>query len=130
MAASSGAPLFPGGMLLVVDQPAVGVFFPVELALLGLGQVAAVGFHFGVLLGLDGPVVGAQLPRVALAELAISYALVDARTLIVDAPVELIATRMLGGESAARRARRVAPTSRVGRRRQQQQSGQDENSLL
>ena len=53
------SPLFPGRMLLVVDQFVVGVFFLVELALLGLGQVAAIGLHLGVFLGLDGAVVGA-----------------------------------------------------------------------
>ena len=49
--------LLPGRMLLVVDQLAVGVLFLVELALLGLGQVAAVGLDLGVLLGLDRSVV-------------------------------------------------------------------------
>jgi hypothetical protein len=53
------------------------------------------------------------------------------RALVVHALVDLIATWMLGGESAARSARRIAPAPRVDDwRSQQQQGGQNEHSLL
>ena len=107
-----------GGVLIVANQPAIGVLFLIDLPLLRFGQESAIGFYLGVFLLLDRLIVRQKLFRLARRQLAAFDGLLDASALIAYPAIDLVATRMLVGEATSGRADRVAgPASGSGNRR-------------
>ena len=82
-------------MPLAVDGAAVGVLLLVDHALFAARDVPAVDGGIGALFGADRPVVGAQLVRLGMGQLAVANALVDAGILVAEPAVDLRATGMV-----------------------------------
>ena len=74
------------------NQPAIGIFFLIELSLLGLGQKAAIGFYVGMLLLLDRFVVRQELFCFGGCQLAALESFLDATALIANPAIDLFAT--------------------------------------
>src|SRR4051794_41175351 len=78
----SGSWSLLAGLALVVDLPADLVLLPVDLALLGLGDVTSVGGRVGALLGPDRAILAVELPGLAVGQLVICNAVVDPAVLV------------------------------------------------
>ena len=97
-----------GCVFVLADQPAIGIFFLIELPLLGLGQKAAIGFYVSMFLLFDRFVIRQQLFRFGRRQLAALESFCDAIALIANPAIDLFTTGMLFGEPASRRADGIA----------------------
>ncbi len=102
-------------MQVAAEQRAVGGLCLVELPLLSLGQVAAVGFDVGAFLLLNRFVIRQELFRLGRSQLAALERALDAGPLIAHPAIDLFAPRMVLGKAAAGRADRIARTAADGR---------------
>src|SRR6478672_13172350 len=80
---------------LLADLLADLVLLLVERALLGLGDMAAVGARHGALFPADRVILGVQLLRLRLGDLAFAALGVDALALMRETVVHLLAARMV-----------------------------------